>query len=84
MGYRKLKFNNETWLYVIGEQGVKIRSPQDKVIWVEAWKILGYENEEQYINHIIQVSGDTDHGYNPPIAPQDIKDYIKNTNIKEK
>ena len=76
MSYRKLQLKGETWLYVVGQNGVKIRSPQNKVTWVEAWKILGYENRRKYLDHIYEVSGDEDHGYTPPIAPQDIKDWI--------
>ena len=83
MSYRKLHFKNETWLYVIGKRGVKIRSPQNvvknEVIWVEAWKILGYENKEKYIHRIYQVEGDTDGRYTPPISPQHVKDYIEKT-----
>ena len=77
MSYRKIQLNNETWLYVVGKKGVKIRSPQNKVFWVEAWKILEYENKNEYFKQISIKDGDLDSGsFTPPIKPKNICNYI--------
>lgn len=72
MSWRKLSLGEETWLYVIGQKGVKIRSPKDKV---KANDILGMTKRE-YIDDITSVDPDGDGRYMPPIAPSNVRDYI--------
>ena len=79
MSWRKLQLGKETYLYVVGKKGVKIRNPQNKVSWIEAWKILKYESKKAYIREIYRVDDDGDGRYNPSITPQNIKDYIENS-----
>lgn len=79
MSYRKLQLGKEIWLYVIGKKGVKIRSPKNKVNWVESWKILKYESKKAYVRHIYRVEDDIDGRYTPPITPQHVKNYIENS-----
>lgn len=75
MSYRKLKLGKDTWKYVIGS-GVKIQSPEGKSLWVEGWKILGFESKEKYIETIYD-SYDQDQCLTEPITPKTVREYIE-------
>ena len=83
MAYRKLQLNNEDWEYIIGDKGVKMRSPKGKCTWAPHHEILGM-TKEQYRDKIWTMSLDEygDHSGNTTIAigPGDVKRYIRGHN----
>ena len=76
MGYRTLTIRDETWEYILGKEGVKIRDPQGKCTWVRKYIFLGL-TKEQYIAEIHK-HFDADDDFKEIIAltPGIIKEYI--------
>jgi hypothetical protein len=82
MAYRTLTIDSETWEYVIGQQGVKMRSPTGKCTWKRKYELLGYTKDEYYDLCRDTFDADDDRGEIFEVGPGVVKRYIEN-NIKE-
>ena len=80
MAYRKLKLEeiNEVWEYVIGKEGVKMRSPEGKCTWKRKYEIHGY-TKEQHLDNLHDYYDHCADCYGPDLyetGPGDVKRYI--------
>jgi len=82
MGYRTLTINNETWEYIIGKEGVKIRDPHGKCTWARKYTLFGL-TEEQYETEV-QKRFDADDDFHEilTMTPGIVKEYILNQKEK--
>ena len=46
MAYRKLVIGDDTWEFIAGKEGVKIRSPKGKCTWVRKYELFGLTEEK--------------------------------------